>query len=149
MVNFPTWILDCDSYSPALRDINLLTLVLQVLEGLSLHWQILIMLSQFPLTFCQTQNEMPSFITWQLTYDCFCADWDDLCDYLRDIPWKGIFKLGDSAAAAIEFCMWVQVGIDVYVPHCKYKIIPHSSPWFSAACAAAIIHRNHFFLFVI
>ena len=22
---------------------------------------------------------------------------------------------------------------------------PHSSPWFSAACAAAIAHRNHFF----
>ena len=21
----------------------------------------------------------------------------------------------------------------------------HSSPWFSAACAAAIVHRNHFF----
>ena len=80
-----------------------------------------------------------------MTYDCSCADWDDLCNYLRDIPWKGIFKLGDSAAAAIEFCMWVQVGIDVYVPHCKYKIIPHSSPWFSAACAAAIVHRNHFF----
>ena len=26
---------------------------------------------------------------------------------------------------------------------CKVK--PHSSPWFSAACAAAIVHRNHFF----
>ena len=23
--------------------------------------------------------------------------------------------------------------------------MPHSCPWFSAACAAAIIHRNHFF----
>ena len=23
--------------------------------------------------------------------------------------------------------------------------MPHSSPWFSAACAAAIVHRNHFF----
>ena len=22
---------------------------------------------------------------------------------------------------------------------------PHSSPWFSAACATAIAHRNHFF----
>ena len=22
---------------------------------------------------------------------------------------------------------------------------PHSSPWFSAACATAIVHRNHFF----
>ena len=25
------------------------------------------------------------------------------------------------------------------------NIKPHSSPWFSAACAAAIVHRNHFF----
>ena len=24
-------------------------------------------------------------------------------------------------------------------------IKPHSSPWFSAACAATIVHRNHFF----
>ena len=32
------------------------------------------------------------------------------------------------------------------MPHCKYQIKPHSSPWFLAACAAATIaHRNHFF----
>ena len=39
----------------------------------------------------------------------------------------------------------VQVGIDVYIPHRKYQVKPHSSPWFSAACAAVIVHRNHFF----
>ena len=50
-----------------------------------------------------------------------------------------------SSAAASEFCEWVQVGIDVYIPHRKYQVKPHSSPWFSAACAAAIIHRNHSF----
>ena len=27
----------------------------------------------------------------------------------------------------------------------KYQVKPHSSSWFSAACAAAIFHRNHFF----
>ena len=27
----------------------------------------------------------------------------------------------------------------------KYQVKPHSSPWFSVACAAAIAHRNHFF----
>ena len=27
----------------------------------------------------------------------------------------------------------------------KYRVKPHSSPWFSAPCAAAIVHRNHFF----
>ena len=40
---------------------------------------------------------------------------------------------------------WVQVGIDVYITHRKYQVKSHSSPWFSAACAAAIVHRNHFF----
>ena len=33
----------------------------------------------------------------------------------------------------------------MYVSHRKYQVKPHSSPWFSAACAAAIVHRNHFF----
>ena len=47
--------------------------------------------------------------------------------------------------AASDFCEWVQVGIDVYVPHHKYQVKPHSSPWFSAACAVAIVHRNYFF----
>ena len=49
---------------------------------------------------------------------------------------------GYASAAASEFCEWFQV---VYIPHRKYKVKPHSSPWFSAACAAAIVHRNHFF----
>ena len=54
------------------------------------------------------------------------------------------FKLGASVAAS-EFCECTQVGIDVYIPHRKYQVKPHLSPWFPAACAAAIIHRNHFF----
>ena len=33
----------------------------------------------------------------------------------------------------------------VYIPHRKYQVKPHSYPWFSAACAAAIVHRDHFF----
>ena len=63
---------------------------------------------------------------------------------MRDVPWEDIFKLCASPAAS-EFCEWVQVGIDVYIPHRKCQVKPHSSPWFSAACAAAIVHRNHFF----
>ena len=50
-----------------------------------------------------------------------------------------------SSAPASEFCEWVQVGTDVYIPHRNYQVKSHSSPWFSAACAAAIVHRNHFF----
>ena len=67
-----------------------------------------------------------------------------LRDHLRDVPWEDIFKLCASAAAS-ESCEWVQVGINVYISHRKYQVKPNSSPWFSAACAAAIVHRNHFF----
>ena len=48
-------------------DLFLPTLVF-VLQWLSLHWKILIMLlSQCPLTFHQTQNRMPRFILWLRT----------------------------------------------------------------------------------
>ena len=63
---------------------------------------------------------------------------------MKDVPWEDIFKFGASAAAS-ELCEWVQVGTDVYIPHRKYQVKPHSSPWFSAASAATIAHRNHFF----
>ena len=33
-------------------------------------------------------------------------------------------------------------GIDVYIPHRKYQVRPHSSPWFSAACATIIVHSK-------
>ena len=33
----------------------------------------------------------------------------------------------------------------MYIPHRKYQVKSHSSPWFSAAYAAGIVHRNHFF----
>ena len=79
-----------------------------------------------------------------IAYDYPCTDWDGLCDHLRDVPGDDIFKLGASAAIS-EFCEWFHVGTDTYIPHRKYQVKLHSSPWFSAACAAAIVHRNHFF----
>ena len=69
-------------------------------------------------------------------------DWDGLRDHLGSIPWEDIFKL-DASAAAREFCEWVQVGINVYIPHQKYHVKPHSSPWLSGASADAIVNRNH------
>ena len=51
------------------------------------------------------------------------------------------------SAAASQFGEWVQVEIDVYIPHRKYQIKPHLSPWFSGAFTAAIVHRNDFFHF--
>ena len=63
---------------------------------------------------------------------------------MRDVPWEDSFKLGASAAAS-EFCKTLQVEIDVYIPHRKYQTKPHSSPWFPASCATAIVYRNYFF----
>ena len=93
--------------------------------------------------------DFPSYSQWdapfdRIAYDYCHANWDSFCDHLRDVPWEDIFKLSAFAAAS-EFCEWVQVGTDVYIPHRKYQVKPHSSPWFSAACAATIVHRNHFF----
>ena len=119
-----------------------------VLQWLSLHWEILIMLlSQFPLTFQYTQNRIPRFIAWLMTYDLvYDYDWDGFCDHFRDVPWEDIFKLSASAAAS-EFCEWFQDGIDVSIPHLKSQVKPHSSPRFSAAFGAAIVHKITFFCF--
>ena len=110
-----------------------LLMLVFVLQWLSLHWEIVIMLlSQFPLTF---QRDDP-FHRLACNYS--------RADHLRDVPWEDTFKFRASSAAS-QFCEWVQVGTDAYIPHRQYQVKPHSSPWFSAACAAAIVHRNHFF----
>ena len=93
--------------------------------------------------------DFPSNWQWdaplhRLAYDYSCADGDGLHDHFRDFPWQDIFKLGAFAAPS-EFCEWVQVGSDVYIPHRKYQVKHHSSPWFSAACAAAIAHKTKLF----
>ena len=61
------------------------------------------------------------------------------------VSWEDIFKVSASAATS-QFCEYVKVGIDVYIPHCKYQVIQASliSMVFSS-CAAAIVHRSHFF----
>ena len=79
----------------------------------------------------------------RIAYDYSRADWDGLRDHLRDVPWEDIFKLSAFSAAS-EFCEWVQIGIDVYVSPHKFEVKPHSSPWFSAACAVTIVHINYF-----
>ena len=63
----------------------------------------------------------------RIAYEYSRADWDGLRDHLRVVPWEDTFKFGASAAAT-EFCEWVQVETDVYIPHRKYQLKPHSSP---------------------
>ena len=60
----------------------------------------------------------------RIAYDYSCADWDGLRDHMRDVSWEDICKLGASAAAR-EFWEWVQVRIDVYIPHRKCQVKLH------------------------
>ena len=64
----------------------------------------------------------------RIAYNYSRVDWGSLRDWGR---------LSASDAAS-KFCERVQV------PHPKYQVKPDSSPWFSAAYAAAIVYRNHF-----
>ena len=143
IVNFPPRFPDCDCHSPALLDLFISsdasicsTMAFPPL-GNSDH-VVLSVSIDFPIN---SKQDTPFH---RVAYDYSRAEWDGLRDHLRDVPWEDIFKLSASAAAS-EFCEWVQVVIDVCIPHRKYQVKPHSSPWFSAACAAAIVHRNHFF----
>ena len=77
----------------------------------------------------------------QMAYDHSYADWDGLWDHLRDFCGR-IFL---NSVLLLLLVNSVSVGTDVYIPPHEYQMKPHSSPWFSAACAAAIVHRNHFF----
>ena len=135
MVNFPTQIPDCDSHSPALLDLFISSdaSVCSVMAfpplGNSDH--VVVSVSD---DFTTNSKQHDSF--YHIAYDYSWADRNGLCDHLRDVPWKDIFKLSASTADN-EFCDWVQVGIDVYIPHHKYQVKPHSSPRFSAACAVA------------
>ena len=52
------------------------------------------------------------------------AGWDGLCNHLRDGSWEDTIKLRASATAS-EICEWLQVGIDVSIPHCKYWVRLH------------------------
>ena len=118
IVKFPTRIPDSDSHSSALLDLFIssdasicFTMAFPPL-GSSDHVVASVSI-EFPIN---PKQDTPFH---RVAYDYSRADWDGLRDNLRDVPWEDIFKL-DASAAASEFCEWVQVGIDVYIPHCKY-----------------------------
>ena len=106
MANFSIWIPYCDSHCPALLDLfisadtSICSTMIFTLLGKSDH--------------C-------------IAYDYSSSDWDDPRDHLRNVPWEDIFKLGASVLLLVNFVNGFKVGIDVYIPHHKYQVKPHSS----------------------
>ena len=92
IVNFPTRIPDCDSHSPALLDLFISsdasicsTLAFPAL-GNSDHVVVSVSID-FPI------NSKQDTLFHCVAYDYSRADWDGLCDHLRDVPWEDIFRL--------------------------------------------------------
>ena len=97
------------------------------------------MLSQFPSTFCHTQNRMLHCIV----YDCPCADWDGFHDILEML--LGRKSLNSVFLLLLEnFVSWLKLEF-MNIPHCNYQVKPHFSLQFSAASSTAIVHRNRIF----
>ena len=141
MVNFSIWIPDCDSHSLALWIYFLLLILVFVIQQLFLHWEILIMsLSPFPLTFHRTQNVMPCFITYLMT----------ILAMIRTVV-VIISQTFNTKMSLNSILLLLLVNfVSVFRLELMYisitKVLGQaSSPWFSVACAAAILHRNKFF----
>ena len=113
-----TWISDCDSHSSALLHLFLSSDASICSTMVFLHQEILIkFLSQFTVSKRDSQF-------YRIAYDSFFGDWNGLHDHLRNVPC--FFKLSSSGGSS-EFFKWVQVGMDVYIPHRKYQVKPHSN----------------------
>ena len=144
MFNFPTWIPDCNSHSPALLDLSLSsdTIICSTMAfpplGNSDHVAVSV-----STDFTSNSKQDVSFHCALMTILMLTG----MVFMIMQEMSHGKILLSLMVPAASEFCEWVYVGINVYIPHHqKYQVKPDSSPWFSAACAAAIVQRNHFFV---
>ena len=105
MVDFPTWIPDCDSHSPALSNLFVSsyasicsTITFPPLRN---HDHVVVSVSiDFPI------NSKRGAPLHCIVCDYCCTDWDDLRDHLRDVTWEDIFILSASSAVS-RFCEWV------------------------------------------
>ena len=106
MVNFPTystytWIPDCDSHNPALFNLFLSSdariCSKMPLPPLGNSDHAISVSIDFP------SNSKRNALFHRIAYNYSPADWDGLCDHLRDSLWEDIFKFSAFAAAS-EFC---------------------------------------------
>ena len=142
-VDFVTRIPDRDDHSPSLLDLFLTSnpTICQTSSSSALGKSDHVVVNILVNLNTKAAQESP-FHRTLYSYDR--GDWDSFRDFLRDAPWSDVFKL-DGEKCAEEVASWIKAGIDGFIPYRKFQQKPHSSPWFSPACAAAIAHRNHFY----
>ena len=135
IVNFPTWILDCDYHSPALLDFffssdaSICSKMAFPPVGNSDHVVVSVSI------------DVP--INSKLA--CLMA-----ILVLIGIVFMVIWKMYHARISLNSVLLLLLVNLVSgfrleYISHHKYKVKPHSPPWFSAVCAAAIVHKYNFF----
>ena len=143
IVNFPTRIPDSPNQFPSLLDLFLTSIPefctptqLPPL-GSSDHCVISVSID-LPL---KASNEVPFHRT---SYRYAQADWDNFRSYIACGSFEHFFKFRASKSTSL-ISDWIRNGIEIFIPHKTFQQKTHSQPWFTAACAAAISHRNHHF----
>ena len=89
MVKFPTRIPDCDSHSPALLDFFLSSdaSICSAMAFLPLENSDHVVVS---VSIAFSLNSQRDAMFHRIAYDYSHADWDGLCDHLRDAPWEDL-----------------------------------------------------------
>ena len=144
-VKFP--IPDSDSHSLALLDLFISsdatissTMAFPPFRN-SNHVVVLVSID-FPIN---SQNRMSCFMVWLMSIlvligMVFVTIWDMI---------RGTISSNSVLLMLpVNFMSWFSLELMYISLISKYQVKPHSSPWFSSACDAAIVHREHFFRFV-
>ena len=120
--------------------IYLFLLVLAVvLQWISLHWQIHVVSVSIDVL----ANSQKTVSCHCIAYDYSCANCSSLFDHLRNF--HGRISLNSVPLLLLEnFVSGFRLEL-IYTSLSKYQVKPHSSLWFSTACAAVLVYRSHFF----
>ena len=91
MVNFPSWVPDCGSHSPALLDsfLSYDTSICSTIAFSPLRKSDVVV--SFSIDFLTNSKGDASI--YRIAYDYSCVYWDSLCDHLGDVRWEDSFKL--------------------------------------------------------
>ena len=91
MVNFPTGIPDCESHIPVLLDLFLYSdaIICSAMSFPPLGNSDHVFVSVY-IDFLSNSKQDALF--HPIAYDYFLADWDGICDHLRDVPWEDILN---------------------------------------------------------
>ena len=85
MINFLTWIPDCEAHNPVLLDLFISSdasiCFTMVFPQMGNSGHVVSVSTDF------LSNSKREALFHGTTYDYFCDNWDSLCNYLRDVSW--------------------------------------------------------------